>query len=148
MDSPQSAAGTHYNTILPAPLLLLVARLFLAFPFVVFGTMKYINMGKMQAYVEASGLPGQVIWLVIPYQILCGLAIAAGFQTRIAAALLAGFCILATCLYHTHWGHTGELSSFTKDFATAGGFLYVWAFGPGPLSIDARWRNRRRPGAA
>ena len=124
-----------------ADVLLLIARCFLAFPFVVFGTMKYINMGRMQAYIEAGGLPGEVIWAVIPLQVLCGLAVAIGMFSRIAAVLLCGFCILATSLYHTSWSVSGELASFTKDFATAGGFIFLIVFGPGRLSFDFRLRE-------
>ena len=119
-------------------LLLLVARLFLATPFILFGIMKLRNSASMQAYIETGGLPGEVIWLVIPLQILGGLAVAAGWRTRWAAMLLAGFCLLATSLYHTHWSDLGELAQFTKDLATAGGFILLAAHGPGRWSLDAR----------
>lgn len=107
--------------------------------------MKYINMDRMQAYIESGGLPGQVIWAVIPLQVVCGAAVAVGMFSRVAAVLLAGFCILATSLYHTHWAESGELSAFTKDFATAGGFIFLIVFGPGRLSFDFRLRGASAP---
>ena len=122
--------------------LLLVARLFLAAPFVIFGIMKYINMGRMQAMIETGGLPGWLIWLIIPWQVLCGLAIATGFFTRTAALLLGAFCIVATCLYHTNWSVSGELSDFTKDFAMTGGFILLWVHGPGRFSLNGRLRRQ------
>jgi putative oxidoreductase len=132
-------------------LLLLVARLFLAFPFILFGAMKLRNSERMQAVIEAGGLPGEVIWLVIPFQILAGLAVALGWHSRVAAAMLACFCLLATSLYHNDWRDLGELAQFTKDVATAGGFIFLSAHGSGRWSVDAwtgghgrRADNRRR----
>ncbi len=121
---------------------LLVARILMASPFLVFGPMKYINMGKMQTYMETGGLPGLLIWLVIPLQIFGGLAIATGLFARIAAVALGVFCIVATCLYHTNWAKSGELAQFTKDFAMAGGMTFLWVYGPGRLSLDALFRRR------
>ena len=120
---------------------LLIARLFMALPFLVFGPMKYLNMGKMQSYIEAGGLPGEVIWLVIPLQILGGLGVATGLFARTSAVALGLFSLLATCIYHTSWSKSGELAQFTKDFAMAGGFTFLWLHGPGRFSMDALLRH-------
>ena len=117
---------------------LLVARIFMAAVFLTFGIGKIIHMGRMQSYMEAHGVPGGLISLAIVVQIGCGLLVVLGYQTRFAALMLAGFCIVATSLFHTQFNVPGELSHFTKDFAIAGGFLFMIAYGPGPLSLDAR----------
>jgi putative oxidoreductase len=130
-----------------ANLLLLVARLLLATPFLVFGVMKYFNQAKMMAVVKTAGIPGEVLYFVIPYQILTGLAIVLGFKTRWAAFLLGGFCIVAPLLYHMDWTRSGELGAFTKDLATAGGFAVLWLHGPGKFSLDALFAGRRRAAA-
>ena len=121
---------------------ILVARILLGFPFLIFGVGKILNHQKMQAYVETAGVPGFFLYIVIPYQILCGLAVWVGFQTRWAAFLLGGFCIVAASLYHSNLTRMDELAFFTKDFATAGGFLLLWKYGPGRFSLDAL---RKRP---
>ncbi len=126
-------------------LLMLVGRILLALPFPIFGTMKFFNRGNMAAYIESGGLPGEIIYLVIPFQILCGLAVMVGLWTRWAAFLLGGFCIIAASLYHNELANPGELASFTKDFATAGGYLFLWKFGPGRYSLDA-WRTGSKTG--
>ncbi len=126
--------------IFPSDLLLLVARLFLGAPFITFGVMKFLHHASMASYVERAGVPGWFVWVVIPYQALAGLGVAVGFQTRLCAFLLGGFCVVATLLYHSNIADLGELSNFTKDFATAGGFVCLWLCGPGRFSLDG-WRS-------
>src|SRR5262245_66202407 len=43
-------------------------------------------------YSEAFGVPGVLLPLAIALEVVGGLALLVGFQTRIAALLLAGFC--------------------------------------------------------
>ena len=124
-------------------LVMVVARLLLGAPFVIFGINKYMHQSQMMGVVETSGLPGSVLYFVIPYQIICGILIWLGFKTPWACFFLGGFCIVAPLLYHFDWAKPNEFAMFTKDFATAGGFLLLWSVGPGPYSIDdalARWR--------
>ncbi len=125
-------------------LTVLVGRLLLGLPFPVFGVMKYRNLEGMSSYVESAGLPGEMIYVVIPFQILCGLAVWFGYKTRCAAFALAGFCILAASFYHNSLDDVGELAFFTKDYATAGGFLLLWKCGPGKYSLDAWLESRKQ----
>lgn len=121
---------------------LLVARIFMSGVFLVFGVGKILHRLQMESYMEAHGVPGEWIFLAIAVQIGFGLLVAIGYRTRFAALMLAGFCIIATSLFHTDFQAAGELTHFTKDFAIAGGFLFLIANGPGPLSIDAlRYRK-------
>ena len=70
----------------------------MSIPFLFFGTMKTINTVNMQNYMESFGVPGELIWLVIAVQIGCGALIVLGYQTKWAALVLAGFCIVATSI--------------------------------------------------
>ena len=130
------------NQALQGPFLL-VARIFMAAVFLTFGVGKILHWARMQEYMEAHGVPGSLISLAIVVQIGFGLLVVLGYQTRFAALMLAGFCIIATSLFHTQFSVTGELSHFTKDFAIAGGFLFMIAYGPGPLSLDARFASTK-----
>src|SRR6187455_3387267 len=53
-----------------------------------------------QGYMEAMGVPGGLLPLVIAAEILGGIAIATGFLTRWAAAGLAIFSIASAFLFH------------------------------------------------
>ena len=115
---------------------LLVARLFMAAVFIRFGIGKIIHRPQMQLYMEAHGVPSELIYLTIVVQLGFGLMVVLGYQTRFAALMLAGFCVIATLLFHTDFSVQGEETNFYKDFAIAGGFLFMIAAGPGPFSID------------
>jgi putative oxidoreductase len=125
-----------------ASALLLAARVMMSIEFVLFGSMKIINTQAMQDYMEAGGVPGELIWLAVVVQLAGGLCLLVGYRTRQAALMLAGFCIVATVLFHTNFSDLGEVSDFTKDLATAGGFIVLFVCGPGALSLDA-WLQAR-----
>ena len=80
-------------------------------------------------------------------QIVPPLMVLFGYKTRYGALILAGFCIIAPSLFHSDFANRSEVEHFFLDFATTGGFLFMFAYGPGPLSLDARLA-RSRQGAA
>ncbi len=89
------------------------------------------------AYMQAFGVPGQLLPFAIGFELGCGLLILFGYHTRIAALLLAGFCVTTAILFHTRFADRNQLLHFEKDLAIAGGFLMVFAQGSGAWSIDA-----------
>lgn len=126
-----------------AAALLLAARALMSAEFIFFGIMKTINTRAMQQYMEAGGVPGELIWVAAAVQIVGGACVLLGFKTRVAAIVLAGFCLVATLLFHTNFADLGEVSDFAKDLATAGGFIFLFAYGAGAWSLDA-WMDARR----
>jgi putative oxidoreductase len=122
-------------------IVLLAARLLMAVEFVLFGVMKVVNNGSMQHYMQGHGVPGVLIWPALLVQIGAGVMVAVGYRTRFAALVLAGFCLVATAIFHSNFADLGEVSNFTKDLATAGGFLFLAVFGPGSLSLDGHTRR-------
>ena len=77
------------------------------------------------------------------FEVIAGLAILIGWQTRIAAWALAGFCILAGLLFHNFWAYEGQeqvaqMLNLFKNVTIAGGFLVLAACGPGRYALDAR----------
>jgi putative oxidoreductase len=82
--------------------------------------------------------------LAIAFELGAGVMILVGLQTRIAALMLAAFCVATALLFHTRFGVRNELLHFEKDLAIAGGFLVLAAFGGGAWSIDAWLKGRGR----
>lgn len=70
-----------------------VGRLLIAFIFLISGFNKIIAYTNTQGYMETSGVPGELLPLVIILELLAGLAIITGWQIRLAALALAGFSI-------------------------------------------------------
>jgi putative oxidoreductase len=119
---------------LSAPL----GRLLLSLIFVVSGVGKIGAYAGTQAYMDSMGVPGVLLPLVIILEVLGGLAIILGWQARVVAFLLAGFCLLSAVLFHGNIGDQGEQIQFLKNLGLAGGFLLIVAHGAGAWSLDNR----------
>jgi putative oxidoreductase len=120
-----------------ADAVLLAGRILMSVEFVLFGSMKVVNNASMQGYMEAHGVPGVLVWAAIAVQIGAGLMLAFGLKMRWAALALAGFCFVATGIFHSNFADLREVSDFTKDLAAAGGLLVLALVGPGRWSLDA-----------
>src|SRR6516162_6893945 len=128
----------------------LLARVLLAFMFILSGWGKLTDISGAMAYTAMGGLPGIAVLPAIAIEILGGLAVLVGWQTRWAALALAVFCVLTGLLYHYVPGQGldavekgRELINFQKNLAIAGGFLVLAAMGPGSISLDARLGSRK-----
>lgn len=105
--------------------------------------LQILHTSQMQAYMVAhnSHVPINLIYLAILTQIVPPALVLLGYKTRYGALALAGFCIIATSLFHAEFGNHAEVEQFLLDFALAGGLLFMFACGPGPLSFDERERR-------
>lgn len=92
----------------------------------------------IQGYMESVGLPGALLPLVILLELGGGLAILLGWQTRIAAFLLAGFSLLSALIFHANFADQMQSIMFMKNLAMAGGFLFLVAGETHAWSIDAK----------
>lgn len=119
--------------------IILVARLFLAQIFLLSGLGKlgaaYVGT---QGYMEAMGVPGMLLPLVIALEIGGSLALIAGVFTRWAALALAGFCIVGAVIFHRNLSDQIQMIMFMKNFAMAGGLLLLYVHGAGAFSVDAK----------
>ena len=122
-----------------------VARVLLALIFILSGYQKLGDPAGTAAYIASGGLPGWLVWPTILVEIGAGIALAAGFQTRVAALLLAGFTLLAGVLYHLVPSFAAEgmaaqmqMIMFMKNLSMTGGLLFVVAMGAGAWSLDNR----------
>ena len=131
------------------PAAALLGRLFLSAIFLHEAWSKATGYSITVAYMQAFGVPGQLLPLAIGFELICGLLILLGYQTRVASLMFAGFCVATALLFHTRFGDRNQLLHFEKDFAIAGGFLLLFAQGSGAWSIDAlKTRKDRRQNTA
>ncbi|WP_250657600.1 DoxX family protein [Alkalimarinus coralli] len=89
-----------------------------------------------QGYMEAMGVPGMLLPLVILTEIGGGLLILVGYQTRLSALALAGFSIVSALLFHANLADQMQQILFMKNIAIAGGFLFLISNGAGRFSVD------------
>lgn len=116
----------------------LLGRILIALIFVVAGAGKIADQSGTVAFMESAGVPGILLWPTIALELLGGIAIIVGFQTRIVAWLLALFCILAAVLFHLDFNNSMQITLFLKDIAIAGGLLLLASSGALCLSLDNR----------
>lgn len=117
------------------PLSDLAGRVLIATIFILAGWGKITGYAGTQAYMESAGVPGALLPLVIALELGGGIAIVLGLFTRPVAALLAGFSIASALLFHAT---PDQQILLLKNFAMAGGFLFLVAHGAGRFSVDAR----------
>jgi len=122
---------------------LLSGRSMLAVMFIMAGFSKIGGYAGTQAYMESAGLPGLLLPAVIALEIVGGLAILGGIQTRLTALLLAGFTLLAAVIFHSDFSQPMQTILFSKNIAIAGAFLLLFAQGPGEWSLSAGLQARR-----
>jgi putative oxidoreductase len=105
--------------------------------FLLAGASKIGAYAGTQAYMESMGVPGFLLPAVILLELGGGLAVVLGWQTRLAAFLLAGFSVLAALLFHANFTDPLQSILFMKNLAMAGGLLLLVAGGAGAWSLDA-----------
>ena len=113
-------------------------RFFLAIMFFMSGLTKITQYAGTQGYMEAMGVPGFLLPLVILTEAVGGLAIILGWKTKYVAFALAGFSVLSAILFHADFSNQAEMTNFMKNIAIAGGFLTLFVHGAGAYSLDNR----------
>ncbi|CTQ56125.1 Inner membrane protein YqjF [Roseibium album] len=122
----------------------LPARGFMAAIFVLSGFGKISAFAATQAYMEAFGIPGVLLLPTILFEIGAGAALLLGFQTRVAALLLAGFSVVSALIFHANFSDQLQQIMFFKNVAMAGGLLLFAKVGSHDLSVDQFLAVRKR----
>jgi putative oxidoreductase len=121
----------------------MTGRVLMSAIFIMAGISKLSSYAATQDYMESMGVPGILLPLVILLELGGGLAVLLGWQTRISAFLLAGFCIVSALIFHADFGDQMQSILFMKNMAMAGGLLFLVAGGAGVWSLDARRQASR-----
>jgi putative oxidoreductase len=131
------------NQTTMTPAIQMTGRVLMSAIFVMAGISKLGSYAATQGYMESTGVPGILLPLVILLELGGGLTVLLGWQTRISAFLLAGFCIVSALIFHANFGEQMQTMLFMKNLAMAGGFLFLVAGGAGAWSLDARRQTSR-----
>jgi putative oxidoreductase len=128
-------------------------RLLIGLPFAMSGVGKLAATGPTKQMIAAAGLPFPALALAIAIVVELGggLALLAGYRTRIVAAVLAVFSIAAALSFHANFADQNQMIHFLKNVMITGGLLQIMAFGAGAFSVDnlqpgRAIRKARQPG--
>ena len=115
----------------------LVGRVLISAMFIMAGYSKIGGYEGTQGYMESVGVPGILLPAVIAVELLGGIAVLVGYQTKIAAFLLFGFTILAAVIFHNDFSQQMQMILFMKNLAISGAFLLLFVHGPGQWAINS-----------
>jgi putative oxidoreductase len=121
----------------------LTGRVLMSFIFIMAGISKIGAYAGTQGYMESVGVPGILLPAVILLEVAGGLAILLGWQTRIAALLLAGFSIVSALIFHANFADQIQMILFMKNIAMAGGLLFLVAGATHNWSIDGKQNTNK-----
>ncbi len=111
-------------------------RILLSMIFIMAGLIKLDDPAAFAALLETGGIPGTAAYPLIALEIIGGAMILVGYQTRNAAIVLSTIYFGGLILLNRTLGSQMEIMTFVQNLGLAGGFLLLFAKGPGILSVD------------
>ena len=117
-------------------LLDLIGRVFISGVFLLSGFSKIGNYDGTVGWMESFGVPGFLIFPAIAIEIILPVLVIVGYQARIAAGILAIFCLATAFIFHFDFSDQAQFISFLKNIGLAGGFLFIVANGTKDWAVD------------
>ena len=119
---------------------ILVARILISILFILAGFGKLTAISATAGWFGSIGLPMPTVTTVVVglVELLGGISVLVGFQTRIAAIVLAVFTLAATAVAHLDFSQAGNALMLQKNLGITGGLLLLAVLGAGAYSIDGR----------
>lgn len=126
-----------------------IGRVLLATIFLLSGLSKLTAPAGTIGYIASTGLPFPELAYAgaVLVEVAVAMALVVGYQTRIAATVIAVFSLATAFGFHFNLADQNQFIHFFKNVAIAGGLLQIVAYGGGGLSVDG-WQARtsRRDG--
>ena len=114
----------------------LIGRIFISALFLISAYNKVFNLEGSMGWMEGFGIPGFFILPSIAVEIILPVLVIVGYQARIAAGILAVFCLMTAFLFHFDFADQSQLISFLKNIGLAGGFLFIVVNGTKDWAVD------------
>ena len=116
----------------------LIGRVFISLLFLLNGYFKILNYNGTIEWMESYSVPGIFLIPAIILEIAAPVLIIIGYKTKIAAIFLATFCIVTALIFHNDFSNQIQITSFLKNIALAGGFIFIGVNGTKKFSLDNR----------
>ena len=120
-----------------------IGRLLLSALFLIEGFGKISNQENVIMYMEDYGVPEILFVPATVLEILFPLLLIAGYKTKWAASVMALFTFTVAIIFHTDFSEGMQMIFFLKDLAIAGGFMIIFVYGPGKISLDHYFKSKQ-----
>ena len=126
------------NTNSRQDLAALVGRVLMSAIFVWSGYVKLMSPAGAQAYFVHVGVAfPQLVWVVaVVIELIGGLLLLLGIQTRVVAGILGIWSIATAIVAHTNFADVDMQIHFMKNVAMAGGYAVLAGFGGGAYTLE------------
>lgn len=129
-----------------ADILILIARIMLAWVFVGVAYGAITNFAGSLAYFTSLKLPSPELWtwVALLLELVISASLILGIGTRYAAILVFMFVAVATGIAHRYWEYPagpqqiGQYNNFLKNISIMGGAVAILVTGGGRFSLDRR----------
>ena len=122
-----------------ANILDLLGRILISALFLLSGVFKISNYDGSVDWMESFGMPEILIIPAIILEVIGPILIIIGYKARIAAGCLSLFCIVTAIIFHNDFSDQMQFTSFLKNIALAGGFLFIVVNGTKDFSIEKKF---------
>ena len=120
-----------------------LGRMFLSALFLIEGINKIFYYEETIQYMENFDVAEYLAIPAIILEILFPLLLIIGYQTKIAALVIALFTIVVAIIFHTNFDDHMQFITFFKDIAIAGGLIIIFVNGPGRSSLDYKLKSNK-----
>ena len=114
----------------------LIGRIFISALFLISAYNKILNLEGSMGWMEGYGVPSFFIYPAIAIEIILPILIIVGYRAKLAAGMLAIFCLITAFLFHFDFSNQSQFISFLKNIGLAGGFLFIVANGTKNWAVD------------
>ena len=115
-----------------------LGRILISALFLISAYNKIFSIDGSMSWMEGFGVPGFLLYPAIALEIVLPLLIIIGYKARVAASLLALFCLSTAFIFHLNFADPMQKISFLKNIGLAGGFLFIVANGTKDWSVEKR----------
>ena len=117
----------------------LLGRILISILFLLNGVSKINNYESTVDWIESFEISGMIIIPAIILEIIGPILIIVGYKAKIAAGFLSLFCITTAIIFHNDFSNQMQFTSFLKNIALAGGFLFIAVNGTKDFSIEKKF---------
>jgi putative oxidoreductase len=116
----------------------LLGRIFISSIFLFSGIDKILNYEGTIQWMEGFGVSKIFLAPAIILEIIFSLLIIIGYKTKIAASMLAIFCLLTAFIFHNDFSNQMQIIAFLKNMGLVAGLLFLIINGTKDWSIEKK----------